>query len=145
MQKLISFFLLVSLVSCAEQDPVPVSESFKQTDTIQPFKKEIPTLFGKVDMWYDIKNQKEQLLKLDSLESGFDSLQIRIWYEYALVLYRDLIIIKCTNNVWIARHYHMKLKWDPNDNPETYTSIKKEDASPKSGWPGFIKSFRSFV
>lgn len=93
---------------------------------------------GRVDMWYGIKNYNEKLLKLESLESGFDSLQIRIWYEYSLVLYRDLVIIKCTNDVWTARHYHMKLKWDPNDNPVTFTSVKIEDVAPKSGWPQFI-------
>ena len=93
---------------------------------------------GRVDMWYGIKNHNEKLLKLESLESGFDSLQIRIWYEYSLVYDRDLIIIKRTDGIWSAKHYEMELNPDSTDNPTTFKTVKVKDVSPESGWPDFI-------
>ena len=45
------------------------------------FIKEIPTFGdGKPDLFYRLSQQKAKQLKLENLENGYDSLQIRIWY-----------------------------------------------------------------
>ena len=139
MQKLIIIFLSILLFSCDGKDNSSISKPSSKVDTTTIFKKEIPTYkIGGVDLFYELKKQKEKQLKLDSLESGFDSLQIRIWYDYALLTNRELIVIKRTNHKWTADHYEMIVEWDALRNTETITTNNVKSLIPKSGWHDFI-------
>ena len=46
---------------------------------------------------------------LDSLESGYPTLQIRIWYEYGTHGDRNLVVIKKADT-WIAEYYTYALE-----------------------------------
>ena len=108
MQRLITILFCFLLFSCHGQEKSSISKTSSQADTTTLFKKEIPTYKnGEVDLFYQLKKQKEKQLKLDSLESGFDSLEIRIWYDYALLINRELIVIKRANGKWSAEKYEM--------------------------------------
>ena len=139
MQKLIIIFFCILLFSCNGRGNSSISKPSPKVDTTTIFKKEIPTYkIGGVDLFYELKKQKEKQLKLDSLESGFDSLQIRIWYHDALLINRELIVIKRTNQKWTADHYEMIVEWDVYKNTETITTNKVTSLIPKSGWYNFI-------
>lgn len=144
MQRLFIIFFCVLLFSCSGQDNSSVSKLSSQVDTATSFKKEIPTYKnGGVDLFYELKKQKEKQLKLDSLESGFDSLQIRIWYDYALLINRELIIIQRTKGKWTADRYEMVVDWDSFKNTETIKTNKIKSVIPKSGWDNFINELLS--
>jgi hypothetical protein len=119
MQKLIPLLFVFFIFSCHQQ-----------------FKKEIPI---RENGSYDLKKQKEKQLQLDSLESGFNSLQIRIWHDYSLVTKRELIIIKKVKDQWTGKYYDMKVDWDAFKDTETITSSKSELIAPNSGWNNFTK------
>jgi hypothetical protein len=143
MQKLITIVLCVSHFSCIEQNSFSISEPSVKVDT-PDFKKEIPTYKnGGVDLFYVRKKQREHQLRLDSIESGFDSLQIRIWYDYALLVNRELIVVKRTNGKWSGHHYEIVVDWDAYKNTETIKTNKIESITPKSGWDKFIKELDS--
>ncbi|MDI9868957.1 hypothetical protein [Flectobacillus roseus] len=145
MQRLIIIFLCAFITSCSGQDNSSISKKSSQVNTATSFKKEIPTYKnGGVDLFYELKKQKEKQLNLDSLESGFDSLQIRIWYDYALLINRELIVIKRTNGKWSAEHYQMAVDWDAFKTTEVIKINKIKSVLPKSGWDNFFNKLLSF-
>jgi len=142
MERLIILFFVI-LFSCNRQDNSIISSHSKVVDATT-FKKEIPTYDDRrFDLFYTLKKQKEKQLNLDSLESGFDSLQIRIWYEYALLTNSELIVIKQTNGKWSAYHYEMTVDLDEFSNTETVKTTKVKSITPKSDWGKFINELLS--
>ncbi|MBI5857769.1 MAG: hypothetical protein HZB42_08960 [Sphingobacteriales bacterium] len=107
--------------------------------TNKKIKIEIPRYKnGEPDLFYQLDKQKAHQLWLDSLESGFDSLQIRIWYDYSLFTLRQLIVLKYTRSRWSADLYEMTVHWDYNKWTETILTNDTRAATPKSGWENFI-------
>jgi hypothetical protein len=103
------------------------------------FKKEIPTWKNnEPDLFYKLTQQKVKQLKIDSLQSGYDSLQIRVWYEYSLITLRNLLIIKRTNSTWTVTKYTMTVDWNPNNLTEKVKVQRAENLNPKSGWNSFL-------
>lgn len=108
------------------------------------FKKEIPVFDGIPDLFYALKKQKEKQLNLDSLESGYDSLQIRIWYDYALIKDQELIVIRRTNGQWSAAHYEMIVDWDYSNDKDSIETFKVTAVTPKSGWNKFMRELEEY-
>ncbi len=134
----IIIFSTIFFLCNAQNDPSVSNPSPKVNTTIL-FKKEIPTYAnGSADLFYELVKQKEKQLKLDTLESGFESLQIRIWYDYDLRINRELLVLKYTNGKWKGEHFEMLVKWDADKNVETVTGSKINSVTPKSGWESFI-------
>ena len=107
-------------------------------DTTNSFKKEIPADPNiDLNIFYRLIKDKQQQLKLDNLEKGFENLQIRFWYDYALVSEKVLIIIKNIDSTWKASVYNYKVDWDGRK--ETVLSKKISSVKPKSGWEIFLK------
>ena len=124
-------------MACKGQ-PNSSQHSLEFVDTTKPFKKEIPTYHGGgVDIFYELAKTKQKQLDLDSLESGFDNLQIRIWYDFSLVRERKLVVITNKDTTWKATIYDLQVDWDGQT--ETILSKKVRQATPKSGWADFSK------
>jgi hypothetical protein len=127
-------FLITVLYSCKAQVQSPVlnSESNRR-DTIL---KEIPiNKNGKQSLYYKITKEKINELGLDSLESGYDSLQIRIWFDYSLAFKKHLIVLKRNSGVWHGEFYTYKYYLSTN----TIGEKSKNNVTPKSGWNHFVK------
>ena len=106
-------------------------------DTTKPFKKEIPTYQNGVNIFYEMAKTKQKQLGLDSIENGFDNLQIRVWYDFDLVKKRKLVVITNKNGNWTATVYDLQVDWDGHT--ETILSKKLKQVTPKSGWADFSK------
>src|SRR5688572_18309248 len=77
------------------------------------FKSEIPTWGdGRPDLFFSLTQQKVKQLSLENLQDGFDSLQLRIWYDYSLFDLRELLIISRSNSIWTASIYTLTVDWD---------------------------------
>jgi len=112
-------------------------------DTTKPFKKEIPTYpGGGVGIFYKLAKTKQKQLRLDSLESGFDNLQIRIWYDFSLVRERKLVVITNRDTSWKATIYNLQVDWDGQT--ETILSKTVKQVTPKSSWYIFLKKLMDF-
>lgn len=112
--------------------------SFAFVDTTKPFKKEIPTYRnGRVSIFYELVKAKQKQLGLDSLENGFDNLQIRVWYDFSLVRERKLVVITNKDAIWTATVYNLQVDWDGQT--ETILSKKVKQVTPKSGWANFSR------
>jgi hypothetical protein len=132
----ILIYFIVFFAGCS--DAIHSNSPSEYDDMAKPFKKEIPIYQnGAVDIFYELAKAKEKQLGLDSIENGFDNLQIRVWYDFALVRERKLVVITNKDRNWTATVYNLKVNWDGNT--ETILSKSVKTVTPKSGWPSFSK------
>jgi hypothetical protein len=133
---------MLSLVACNGQTNT-VEQPAIFVDTTRPFKKEIPTYpSGGADIFYRLAKTKQKQLGLDSLESGFDNLQIRIWYDFSLVKERNLVVITNRDTKWQATIYNLEVDWDGHT--ETILSKTVKQVTPKSSWDILLKKLMNF-
>jgi hypothetical protein len=123
-----------ALWSCKDRTHTNMPVTF--VDTTKSFKKEIPKYqSGEADIFYKLAKTKGKQLGLDSLENGFDNLQIRVWYDFSFVSDRKLVSIKNSDTNWTATIYALQVDWDGRT--ETILSKTVKQVSPKSGWASF--------
>jgi len=143
--KTITTLLCVSLLyfsATGQDNSVRLREHLTKPPTL--FKKNIPSSkTGTRDIFYERKKQAEKQLKLRSIESGFDSLQIRIWYDYALLNNKRLIKIEKNDKTWKAELYDFTV-YSSYKNTETIATYKVKPIIPKSGWHDFITKMVEF-
>lgn len=130
--KLLFLFPILLFVACNGQvNPVTLPVSY--FDNNKAFKKEIPS----IDIFYKLAKAKEKQLGLDSLENGFNNLQVRIWYHFSLVKHRKLIVITNRDTNWNAVLSNLQVDWDGRT--ETILTKELKQLSPKSGWAVFSR------
>lgn len=98
---------------------------------------------GKADFWYPLLKQAARDLKLDSLELGYDSLQLRIWFNYSLARRHHLFIIKYDNN-WNGRLITYIEDSSNNLTEFKVTLVNEEEIRPLHGWNNLIKKFSEY-
>ena len=102
-------------------------------------EKDIPIWYeNKPDLFYQLISKKSKQLKLDKLENGFDSLQIRIWYDFALSNKDKLLILKYKNSKWKGFYYSLNVEWNAYKLTNKVKKARKFEVQPKSGWESFI-------
>lgn len=112
-----------------------------RTDTVI---KDIPLKRnGKLPAYYLNKPNVERQLGLNTLENGFDSIQIRIWYGYAFIDTSQLVILKNNNQEWVAEL--ITFKYHTDNSIDSVKAIDKTSvkSQPKSGWSNFINKLFS--
>jgi hypothetical protein len=102
---------------------------------------EIPTnktgkRVGGLDYNYLSTKPYAHILRLDSLELGFTTLQIRIWLGHSMALKKHIVILKLVDTHWSGQ----LITLDRSGHNETY-SIKK--INPKNGWKNFAEKVNS--
>jgi len=85
-------------------------------------------------------------LKLSSLENGFDSIQIRIWYGCPQCKEDMFVILKNEDKSWSAQISKLKITSLDSNCPDFrfcysyYYKNKTQLKKPRSGWKSFIDS-----
>ena len=141
------FFLgisyLIILISCKEKDrSAQIVAELNPTDT---FLFEFPYRKGAFDSaLYKQMNYYDSALGLISLEKGFDSIQIRLWYGGSFTGQR-IVVLSNQNNNWTAEISSIRDTINPNyrysfeNYWEQYLPTRKvEYRKPQSGWNKFI-------
>ena len=106
-------------------------------DTLKGFKKDIPiNKYGQYVSFYREDKEMQKLLGLDSLEDGFNALQIRVWYN---LFGKERRMVEITNkdSVWSAAVYIFRGR---TENGTTAIASKEiNQVTPASGWAYFSK------
>lgn len=144
MQNFFSLVLLtlLFLIACKGKTDY-MQQPLSYVDTSKAFKREIPTFDdGRLDLFYVLTKEKQKQLGLDSMENGFENLQIRLWYDSSRARGRErkLLVLINHDTTWTAKLYSMQLAWDG----DYIVSNKVRQIAPKSGWPFFIKRLLEF-
>lgn len=115
-----------------------------QKNQNQRFTYDVPSDgMGKGSLFESIKLIRDSL-KLDTLENGYDSLQIRIWLGYSFTYKQQLIILKNHKGNWNA--YYFEIKPHYYERTDSLISFEKYVAkkNPKMLWQDFIKTLYSY-
>lgn len=137
MKMKIGLIIFLSVIICCCNTRHESSYKNSSVDTVT---KEIPlTKKGKPDFFYKLIKQKAAQLKLDSLEKGYDSLQIRIWYDYSFLENQQLVVIKRVSQKWNCELYTLKVDWNDSSRYDKIISKIVIEKEPISGWDNFTK------
>lgn len=134
--------ILVFLLFCATDEKNKIKFNNTHKKEIDTVIKDIPKdKKGRPRSYYKNKMFVENKIGLETLENGFDSIQIRIWYGYAFKDSSQLIIIKKTQGKWFGIFY--TLKYNYNEKRDSIIGIENSLISkkPKSSWEIFINNF----
>jgi hypothetical protein len=132
------YFSILFFVCNGQSDSDKISANHKSNDTVT---KEIPLdRKGNPDLFYLLAKQKARQLELDSLELGYDSLQLRIWFDYSLSKRKHLVVIKRVKDKWLCQLYIMETHYDASKDRETILTKNIKVVQPKSGWIIFTRT-----
>lgn len=106
-----------------------------QNDTVI---RDIPEWYSNSSFTKKIDARLSTLLKLEPLQNGFDSLQIRIWVDCRNKA-SSLIILERKKDQWDAIFYSFKISYKEKLDVELY-DFSSESKSPKSGWVRFSEN-----
>lgn len=133
-KRLSIFLLLASMVCCKNRTVVPHNESFT---------REIPHELEERGSLFESLKFIRDSLRLDTLENGYDSMEIRIWMSMALSSQSQIVIIKNHKGNWSATSIlftpvHNDIKQDSL----LYYTKESVNLVPKSSWDSFIKKLK---
>lgn len=144
---MLSFYWILSInsifsilaITC-NQSSVVKDRLIKQIEKQDSVSKEIPlNAQGKPIYSYQISKKKAQMLGLDSLEVGYDSIQIRIWFVYGMMEDQHVLSIKNSSQHWSAELITFSFEKGYDDKKEIVKRKNVQSILPKSGWSEFLK------
>lgn len=134
----IILFTIAVSISCKNQSSV------KKNQVIDTIVQDIPKdSKGNYSWYYPEKVKLEKALGISSLEGGFDSLQIRLYYGVALMNKLQLVILKRNSLNWNAQVLDIAYKYSGKRDSVTYSIENISEKRPKSGWKFFTDSLFS--
>lgn len=133
--KILQIFLLLSFLSicgCSHNEASNNAKIIQQLNSGRKFKIEMPERSR-----IDYLRREEKALGLDSLNNGFDSVQIRFWYGCALGD-EKLLVFSNKNGEWVGELSHKEYLLSKTS--QRYDSIIRtiDYVSPLSGWERFL-------
>lgn len=144
MFKQVIFFLCIYFcISCDNKTRTGgvLSIQNTQTDTVV---KDVPLKRnGKFPAYYLNKPFVERQLGLNTLENGFDSIQIRIWYGYAFIDTSQLVILTNSNQEWVAELMTFQYYTENRNDSRIDANINVIKKEPSSGWSNFTEKLFS--
>lgn len=84
-----------------------------------------------------LMEQKIHQLGLESLEKGYDSLQIRVWFDYSMAKTKHLVVLKRNHGQWDGRLYTMQTAWYGDTDSMTIVRHTVRKVVPEMGWNNF--------
>lgn len=146
--KLVKFtFLIITIVltniSCNNSNEIKNGGTLSDCDTVlrldTPFFKKFDSInkFGRLDATYEFTQRDINAAGLRNYKYGYDSIVIRVWYDYAKSE-TDIIEIRKNCENWVAELITIKRSME-NDKILATIIKKKILDTPKSGWNNFTK------
>ena len=73
-------------------------------------------------------------LKLEPVEYGYDSLQLRIWLGHSLAIEKHLVVITRQQGKWKGRLFTLRVKWNATNDTQRVVSRTVREIHPSMGW-----------
>jgi hypothetical protein len=141
-KEVIMIFSVAALASC--NNPCTSNKKANNYKSKQPIVKNIRT--DTTGFWNEFHNvrQLSRQLKLNPVDKGFDSLQIRVWFSHSLGKRKHLVIIERQNCEWKGRLYEMNVGYVDTLNYNLVERYNKKNVKPVSGWQQFISELYQY-
>lgn len=129
-------FISLTLLSCADDSGtyvnVPDTSAYAVTKAIPRQEN------GEVVSDYRIAKEYQKVAGLDSLEKGYDSIQIRIWGGHSQSLESHILIVSY-NKKWQAKLITIAYAIDSKSRSHKFNNKRSRIVRPASGWEAFVK------
>jgi hypothetical protein len=136
----IAMFFIIVYASCNRATNSANDKQIKiASNIVDTIIKDIPD-DKKRDYFMKIKRSIQENAELTSLEDGFDSLQIRIWYGYTSH-FEHLVVLKNEQGKWDAILYSMHYIYSNRSLKEIIKYQKRVE--PKSGWENLLNKLNT--
>lgn len=144
MHVIIGFICFLSFFSCKGQAGDSSKQNSLSRKSIDSVTREIPlNRKAKPDLLYLFVKQEASQLGLDSLEAGYDSLQLRIWFDYSLARNKHLVIITRKNGIWNCQLFRFEVKWNLKADSQLIVNKTIKQIEPPMGWGDFVNELFS--
>jgi hypothetical protein len=125
-------FTLLSFACSAQKARVPF-------DTSASISVHIPTYKtgrhkGEPEYFYKCVRRDTEQMGLDSLEKGYDSLQIRIWLGHDMAVKKNLVVLKYSHAQWCGELWTFTYAYKSQTFEEYLATKSVKIVTPKSGW-----------
>ncbi len=105
------------------------------------FQLDVPP---KGDIYYKSIKKKQKDLNLKKLEKGTKGVEIRVWFEYELQTFGELVVIQKKKKKWKGEYYRFEEKKASKKHIlGKISSFKKKKTKPQIGWLSFIRELES--
>ncbi len=131
---LILMTLYIANVSCYNDSSKKSELKIIPNDS---FIREIPAWYEKDNLTQKVLAKLHTLLELESLQNGFDSLQIRILIDCGNKI-SNLVVLDRREDKWNAVFYSFKIYYDEKLDFEIQ-KLNIKSRFPKSGWKSFYE------
>ncbi len=109
-----------------------------QNETNYAFYKEIAKgTNNKERLLYSLR-RSETMLKLDTVQNGFDSIEIRLWFSYSFISSDQLLVIKNKDNNWSGLFYDYRPLFSEDRKSDPVLEIKSRNLFPGIPWTSVI-------
>lgn len=138
--------IIMLCISCMRKDD-DTAAMVRLLNTSDTFYKEMPPRVKHLDtIYYQLFKEEERQIGLESIENGFDSLQLRIWYGGPVCGDRVIVLIH-NNKKWSAKVIDINREIKgmgqryPIEELITRTTCKGTvvNKKPRSGWRSLIR------
>lgn len=137
--KAIPLIVFLNLGWCACESP-SIGQNPQQNKSKYSMEIDIPkNRNGEPVPDYRIIKEFQMRVGLDSLEKGYDSLQIRIWGGHSQALQFFLVKISRTKKEWHGELITLNYMIDPESPTFRYRDKLSRTVTPRSGWEAFEK------
>lgn len=101
------------------------------------FQLDVPP---KDDVYYKNIKKKQKSLGLKSLTRGAKGVEIRVWFEYELQTFGELVVLRKKGKKWKGEYYRYEEKKASKKHIlGKITSYKRKKSKPQIGWMSFMK------
>ncbi|QEC44952.1 hypothetical protein [Pseudobacter ginsenosidimutans] len=126
----------VTLVSCMDQSGARQQKNFKETRKTIVQDIRVDTLLSGGSL-HNVRQLSKQL-GLNSGDTGFDSLQIRVWFDHSLAYKKHLIVLEKGKKEWEGKLYVINVQFIDTSNYNIIESFTKKKVEPASSWKKLI-------
>ncbi len=138
---LFSFFVLNIIFSCKPKSNLKLLKELPPLNKIDTIIKEIPfNSRGEYVKKFNRIAESTKTLKLQPLFKGFDSIYIRLWYEYSFEDKMQIVELLKTDSGYLGKYYFIE-NFNSDSTNAKITTINK---SPKSTWENVFQKLSSF-
>lgn len=139
--------LLLSIViffSCKPKTGDIYSDIDNPSSQSKPFAIKLPvyktgTQKGTVNWIYGYIQKQTSDAGLDSLQTGFKDLQIRIWLHDWLAIKKNMVILSRTDRKWTGELITMTYEYNVSQQEHRMANKTSRQIVPKSGWNYLFK------
>jgi hypothetical protein len=133
----------IFLLSACDSQTKVVDAQYSRNPIIDiPTYKDGPNK-GHTSYLYKVVKRDAVALKLDYLEHGFDSLQVRIWLGHSMAIRKNVVVLKYSNKSWSCQLLGFTYGHAAKTEEEFIATSEIKVLTPKSGWDSLIRQLIS--